>query len=161
MPSGRSSSRCCLHRIRRDVPWSIHAARSSTRCWTCCAPAAPGASFPTICRPGKPSPGISSAGTTMAPRPRLLRVLRRRARQQVGRDPEPSVAIIDSQSIRTSPVRGTQRGYDGWKKCGEAFATCSLIPRVGSSPSRCTPPMKAEQKGARQLLAPLVDRFPR
>jgi transposase len=47
---------------------------------------------------------------------RLLHVLRRRARQQVGRDPEPSAAIIDSQSIRTSAVRGSERGYDGWKK---------------------------------------------
>jgi putative transposase len=47
---------------------------------------------------------------------RLLRVLRQRARQQGGRDPQPSAAIIDSQSIRTSPVRGTDRGYDGWKK---------------------------------------------
>jgi transposase len=47
---------------------------------------------------------------------RLLHVLRRRARQQVGRDPEPSAAIIDTQSIRTSPVRGSERGYDGWKK---------------------------------------------
>jgi len=42
--------------------------------------------------------------------------LRREVRTQMGRDPEPSAAIIDSQSIKTSPVRGTQRGLDGWKK---------------------------------------------
>ncbi len=33
-----------------------------------------------------------------------------------GRDPEPSAAIIDSQSIKTSPVRGSERGFDGGKK---------------------------------------------
>jgi transposase len=42
--------------------------------------------------------------------------LRREVRTQMGRDPEPSAAIIDSQSIKTSPVRGTQRGFDGGKK---------------------------------------------
>lgn len=42
--------------------------------------------------------------------------LRKQVRTQMGRDPEPSAAIIDSQSIKTSPVRGTQRGFDGGKK---------------------------------------------
>jgi transposase len=42
--------------------------------------------------------------------------LRRAVRTQMGRDPEPSAAIIDSQSIKTSPVRGIERGYDPGKK---------------------------------------------
>ena len=42
--------------------------------------------------------------------------LRREVRTQMGRDPEPSAAIIDSQSIKTSPVRGSERGFDGGKK---------------------------------------------
>jgi len=42
--------------------------------------------------------------------------LRKLVRTQMGRDPEPSAAIIDSQSIKTSPVRGSQRGFDGGKK---------------------------------------------
>ena len=42
--------------------------------------------------------------------------LRKQVRTQMGRDPEPSAAIIDSQSIKTSPVRGTERGFDGGKK---------------------------------------------
>jgi putative transposase len=42
--------------------------------------------------------------------------LRRAVREKVGREPEPSAAIVDSQSIKTSSVRGDARGYDGGKK---------------------------------------------
>jgi putative transposase len=42
--------------------------------------------------------------------------LRKRVRVESGRDPEPSAAIIDSQSIKTAPVRGAERGFDGGEK---------------------------------------------
>lgn len=42
--------------------------------------------------------------------------LRKHVRTQMGREEEPSAAIIDSQSIKTSPVRGHERGFDGGKK---------------------------------------------
>ena len=42
--------------------------------------------------------------------------LRRQLRVAVGREAEPSAAILDSQSIKTSSVRGDARGYDGGKK---------------------------------------------
>lgn len=45
-----------------------------------------------------------------------MNCLRKQVRTQMGRDPEPSAAIIDSQSIKTSPVRGIERGYDAGKK---------------------------------------------
>jgi putative transposase len=45
-----------------------------------------------------------------------LRRLRQETRTQMGRDPEPSAAIIDSQSIKTAPVPGIERGYDAGKK---------------------------------------------
>jgi transposase len=48
--------------------------------------------------------------------------LRRQLRVAVGRDPEPSAAILDSQSIKTSSVRGDERGYDGGKKSVGAIA---------------------------------------
>ena len=47
---------------------------------------------------------------------RAMTSLRREVRTRMGRDPEPSAAIIDSQSIKTSPVRGTERGFDAGKK---------------------------------------------
>jgi transposase len=47
---------------------------------------------------------------------KVMSSLRKQVRTQMGRDPEPSAAIIDSQTIKTSPVRGTERGFDGGKK---------------------------------------------
>jgi transposase len=42
--------------------------------------------------------------------------LRKQARLALNREEEPSAAIIDSQSIKTSPVRGIERGFDAGKK---------------------------------------------
>jgi transposase len=46
----------------------------------------------------------------------IMTHLRKRVRTQAGRDPEPSAAIIDSQSIKTAPVRGSDKGFDAGKK---------------------------------------------
>ena len=47
---------------------------------------------------------------------RLNAVLRERLRIYLGRNPQPSAAIADSQSAKTTGVGGQQRGYDGGKK---------------------------------------------
>ena len=47
---------------------------------------------------------------------RVLAARRMRMRTQQGRDPEPSAAIIDSQSIKTRAVRGPEKGFDMGKK---------------------------------------------
>lgn len=46
----------------------------------------------------------------------VLTALRMQVRVKQGRDPEPSAAVIDSQSIKTSAVRGPEKGYDMGKK---------------------------------------------
>jgi putative transposase len=87
--------------------------------------------------------------------------LRRDVRVRAGRDPEPSAAILDSQSIKTSSVRGDARGYDGGKKI-QGRKRHLLVDVLGLLiGAKVLAANITDREGGKVLLRPLAEKLPR
>jgi transposase len=70
---------------------------------------------------------------------RITGALRAQARVRAGREPEPSAAILDSQSAKTTE-KGGRAATTRAKRWAGASATSWSTPAASSSPASSTPP---------------------
>ncbi len=91
----------------------------------------------------------------------LLTALRVAERERVGRDPLPSAAIMDAQSVKTVGESASISGYDGHKRV-KGRKRHLLVDTLGLPVSiSVTPADVHDQVGARYLLAGLKPLVPR
>ena len=90
-----------------------------------------------------------------------LEALRKQMRQTQGRDEEPSAAVIDSQSIKTSAVRGSEKGYDGGKQIWGRKRHLLVDTQGNLMEVKVTGASDSDLAGGKKLVEPLQDRFPR
>ena len=92
---------------------------------------------------------------------RALETLRMQMRTKEGRDAEPSAAVIDSQSIKTSAVRGPEKGYDAGKKIWGRKRHILVDTQGNLLAVKVTGAQRSDLEGGQALVEPLSDQFPR
>jgi len=85
---------------------------------------------------------------------KVLDCLRKQMRQKQGRDEEPSAAVIDSQSIKTSAVRGPEKGYDAGKKIWGRKRHALVDTEGNLMAVKVTAASASDLAGSKKLLSP-------
>lgn len=91
----------------------------------------------------------------------VLQALRRQKRKKQGRDEEPSAAVIDSQSIKTSAVRGSEKGIDMGKKIWGRKRNLLVDSQGDLMEVKVTAASDSDLSAGKKLLSLLPGRFPR
>jgi putative transposase len=91
----------------------------------------------------------------------VVEALRKRMRRKQGRDEEPSAAVIDSQSIKTSAVRGEAKGFDMGKKIWGRKRHALVDTQGNLMEIKVTGAEASDLAGGIKLLELLLGRFPR
>lgn len=87
--------------------------------------------------------------------------LLKQMRRKEGRDEEPSAAVIDSQSIKTSAVRGPEKGFDMGKRIWGRKRHLLVDTQGNLMEVKVTAAGDSDLAGGKKLLEPLRGRFPR
>ena len=82
-------------------------------------------------------------------------------RQKGGRDEEPSAAVIDSQSIKTSATNGTEKGFDKGKLIWGRKRHALVDTQGNLMEVKVTAASTSDLAGGKRLLGPLKALFPR
>jgi putative transposase len=90
---------------------------------------------------------------------RLNRTIRERLRVRLGRDPEPSAGIVDSQAAKTTGVGGEQRGFDGGKQVRGRKRHILVDTEGMVIEARVHSAKVPDQDGIRRLLEPVRSRL--
>jgi putative transposase len=90
-----------------------------------------------------------------------LEALRKQERKAQGRDEEPSAAVIDSQSIKTSAVRGPEKGFDMGKNIWGRKRNLLVDTQGNLMEVKVTAASDSDLSGGKKLFEPLQGRFPR